>query len=182
MTLFNGTLRAFSLAILSAVMLALGIALLQWALDVGPWRELMPHYVCWQERTGLIWTTAVADCAIWVAYWSFPLQIAWLTRFGHLPFPGLMWMIGTFVMACGATHAMDLWTIWTPTYYAAAVVKMLTAIVSLTCVGVTAVGIGSLGRQRPETAARLRRLAERVREVDPDAAAILDQLARSFHA
>jgi signal transduction histidine kinase len=35
-------------------------------------------------------------------------------------------------MACGATHAMEVWTIWYPTYWVAGAIKLMTAIASVT--------------------------------------------------
>lgn len=152
----NGSLRLLSLAGVGAVLLAMAAAVLQWWTDVGPWRDLGPHRFCWQNRPVLVYGTAAADAVIWLAYWTIPLEVVWLTRRGHLPWPSVAYLLACFVMACGATHAMDLWTIWTPTYYAAVTVKALTAIVSLAFAAVVGAGVWRLKQDAAGLAERLR--------------------------
>src|SRR5207249_3450206 len=44
------------------------------------------------------------------------------------------WMFlafGLFIVACGGTHFMEVWTLWTPTYWLAGDVKALTALASV---------------------------------------------------
>lgn len=40
-------------------------------------------------------------------------------------------LFGTFILACGATHVLDVWTIWRPDYGVQAAGKMVTAIASV---------------------------------------------------
>ncbi|HYF09506.1 MAG TPA: PAS domain-containing sensor histidine kinase [Acetobacteraceae bacterium] len=40
-------------------------------------------------------------------------------------------MFGAFIVACGVTHAMEMWTLWYPVYWYAGVAKAFTAAVSL---------------------------------------------------
>src|SRR6185436_4955647 len=45
------------------------------------------------------------------------------------------WMFiafGVFILACGATHAMAIWTLWQPMYRLDGLVKAVTAIASVT--------------------------------------------------
>jgi two-component system cell cycle sensor histidine kinase/response regulator CckA len=49
-----------------------------------------------------------------------------------LPFAWIFWSFGVFILACGATYAVDLWSVWTPSYWAAGVLRALTAAASLT--------------------------------------------------
>ena len=39
---------------------------------------------------------------------------------------------GAFIIACGATHFMEVWTLWYPDYWLAGNIKMLTALASVT--------------------------------------------------
>lgn len=43
-------------------------------------------------------------------------------------------MFGIFIVACGTTHVLDIWTIWHPAYWLSGTLKAVTAIVSLTTV------------------------------------------------
>lgn len=40
-------------------------------------------------------------------------------------------LFGAFIIACGTTHLMEIWTLWHPTYWLSGVLKIITAIVSL---------------------------------------------------
>jgi len=48
-----------------------------------------------------------------------------------LPFGWVAWVFGAFIVACGLTHAMEMWTLWYPVYWYAGVAKAFTAAVSL---------------------------------------------------
>jgi PAS domain S-box-containing protein len=39
---------------------------------------------------------------------------------------------GAFIIACGATHFMEVWTLWTPVYWLSGAVKVVTALASAT--------------------------------------------------
>ncbi len=38
---------------------------------------------------------------------------------------------GIFIIACGCTHLVEIWTLWTPVYWFAGSVKVLTAVASV---------------------------------------------------
>jgi hypothetical protein len=40
-------------------------------------------------------------------------------------------MFGTFILACGTTHLMEVWNIWHGNYLIAGVIKAITAVVSV---------------------------------------------------
>ncbi|MEA5516157.1 PAS domain S-box protein [Nodularia sp. UHCC 0506] len=40
-------------------------------------------------------------------------------------------MFSTFIVACGTTHIMDVWTLWYPTYWLSGLIKAITAFVSV---------------------------------------------------
>jgi PAS domain S-box-containing protein len=44
-----------------------------------------------------------------------------------LPFNWMFLMFGAFILGCGTTHMMEVWTIWHGTYRLAGVIKLLTA-------------------------------------------------------
>jgi len=161
---------AVVVVVVSGVML---LAVGQWWFDVGPWRALTPHRFCWQNRPGLVWTTAAAHVTTWVAYWAFPLEIYWLTRRGHLPYPGLSYLLAAFVYACGAGHALDAWNIWTPTYYAAAVIHVVTALVSIAFSIIVAGVVWHLHRHALPYATELREAAALLAPTHPRLANVL---------
>lgn len=92
----------------------------------------MPHGHCYLWRPELVWLHAVSDALISLAYLSIPVTLVVLVRRRRdLPFMWLFLLFGAFVLACGATHAMDVWTLWTPTYWVAGGLKAATAVISV---------------------------------------------------
>ncbi|MEO6281335.1 PAS domain S-box protein [Roseateles sp.] len=92
----------------------------------------LPHGYCFQWSPGLLWTMVGADLAIALAYFSIPLLIlAYARQRPQLNFGGLAVLFGSFILACGATHVLDVWTIWRPDYGVQAAGKVVTAIASV---------------------------------------------------
>jgi signal transduction histidine kinase len=99
---------------------------------------LTPHGFCLLWEPGLIWTYALSDIGIGVAYSTIPLALAvFVRRRRDLVFRPLFWLFAAFIMLCGLSHWLDVLTLWVPAYGLEAIVKALTASVSL----VTAVGL-----------------------------------------
>lgn len=93
---------------------------------------LAPHGFCLLWDPALIWTHVVADALIGLSYYSIPVAMAvFLTRRQDLQFRGVAWLFVAFILACGTTHFLSIWTLWVPDYGLEAVVKMLTALVSV---------------------------------------------------
>jgi signal transduction histidine kinase len=92
-----------------------------------------PHGYCYLWKPGLIWLHVVSDVLIGLAY----VAIGWaLVHFvrrgrGELPFSGMFVAFGIFIAACGATHFVEVWTLWTPVYWFAGGVKVVTAAASV---------------------------------------------------
>jgi PAS domain S-box-containing protein len=92
----------------------------------------LPHGHCYLWRPGLVWLHVVSDALITLAYTSIPFTLLYFVRRRRdLPFHWMFLCFGTFIIACGATHALDIWTLWTPTYWLSGVVKAVTAAASV---------------------------------------------------
>jgi C4-dicarboxylate-specific signal transduction histidine kinase len=87
----------------------------------------MPHGHCYLWDPGLIWTMVVTDLLIGLAYVSISLSLYVLVRKIRLPFSFVFVAFGLFIGACGATHFMEILTLWTPVYWIQAIVKIVTA-------------------------------------------------------
>ncbi|MDP1618144.1 sensor histidine kinase [Phenylobacterium sp.] len=93
---------------------------------------LNPHGICLMWRPELIWTHAISDILIGVAYFSIPLALGvflWHRR--DVKFSWAIWMFVGFIMLCGVTHFMMVWTLWNPDYGIEALIKASTAAVSI---------------------------------------------------
>ncbi|HEY0526488.1 MAG TPA: PAS domain S-box protein [Stellaceae bacterium] len=94
--------------------------------------DLSPHGLCLLWRPELIWLHILSDSAIGLAYYSIPLALAYFVwKRPDVAFGWVFWMFGAFIVACGTTHWVEVWTLWHPDYTAQGLLKMATAIISV---------------------------------------------------
>ncbi|MFN6560346.1 MAG: ATP-binding protein [Nostoc sp. ChiSLP01] len=92
----------------------------------------IPHGHCYLWKTGLVWLHIIGDATIALAYYSIPfLLIYFISKRQDVPFNGVFVLFGTFIIACGTGHLMDIWTLWHPDYWISGCLKALTAIISI---------------------------------------------------
>ena len=92
---------------------------------------LTPHGFCLLWEPGLIWTYAVSDILIGLAYFSIPLALLVIAnRRRDLIFRPLFILFAAFILCCGTTHLLDVLTLWVPAYGVEGFVKAVTAVVS----------------------------------------------------
>src|SRR3954454_12439725 len=90
--------------------------------------SLSPHGICLLWRPELIWTHAISDAVIGLAYFSIPIALASLvSRRRDVAFTWVFWAFAFFILACGTTHFFSIWTLWFPDYGAEALIKAVTA-------------------------------------------------------
>jgi PAS domain S-box-containing protein len=95
--------------------------------------DFMPHGFCYSWNAGLVWLHVISDSLIALSYLSIPVTLVYFIRKRRdLPFNWMFVAFGVFILACGATHAMEVWTLWHATYWLSGAVKVVTAIASLT--------------------------------------------------
>lgn len=93
---------------------------------------LLPHGYCFSWDPGILWLLVISDGLIALAYFSIPVALwVFVQRRTDLQFKWIFLMFGTFIMACGITHVMDVWTIWQPDYWLDGAIRAGTAIVSI---------------------------------------------------
>ena len=101
----------------------------------------LPHGTCFTWTPGLLWTMVGADAVIAGAYLSIPLAIGrFMRQRADMPHRWLAGLFSAFILACGTTHLLDIWTVWQPDYAVLALGKLVTALISL----VTAVALWPL--------------------------------------
>ncbi len=92
----------------------------------------MPHGQCYLWQSDLIALHAIADSLIALSYLAIPLVILHFIRERKdVPFRPVFLMFGAFIIACGTTHALEVWVIWNPVYWLTGWVKVLTALISV---------------------------------------------------
>jgi PAS domain S-box-containing protein len=94
--------------------------------------DFMPHGFCYLWNPGLVWLHLVSDTLISISYLSIPITLIYFIRKRrNLPFHWMFGCFGMFIVACGATHIMEIWNIWHADYWLAGAVKAVTALASV---------------------------------------------------
>ena len=92
----------------------------------------MPHGMCFAWQRNVLLLHVVSDALIALAYFSIPpALIFFASKRRDLPFKWLFAMFGAFIIACGTTHLLAIWTIWHPDYWIDGTVKAGTAAISI---------------------------------------------------
>jgi PAS domain S-box-containing protein len=95
-----------------------------------------PHGICLLWEPELIWLHVVSDALIAAAYFSIPFALTILvTRRRNLQFGWVYWAFAVFIMACGLTHVLSIYTLWVPIYGIEGIVKAVTAVASVFTAG-----------------------------------------------
>jgi hypothetical protein len=93
--------------------------------------NFMPHAACLRTPS-LVWIHAAADGLISLAYFLIPVALLQLARRrSDVPFQWMLFLFAIFIVSCGATHVLDVITLWTPIYRFQALSKIVTAMASL---------------------------------------------------
>ncbi len=92
----------------------------------------IPHGHCYLWKPGLVWLHVMSDALIAIAYYSIPITLVYFVRKrDDLPFNWIFLLFGAFIVACGTTHILEIWTLWHPTYWLSGFIKAITALVSV---------------------------------------------------
>ncbi len=129
----KGTPRLYSALLGTAVavgLLTIGLA----EVSKGGDGTFMPHATCYMWNKPLIALHVTSDLLIGLSYFAISSTLAFLVASArrHIPFHSMVLAFGLFIIACGSTHFMEVWTVWSPHYWLAGVVKLVTAVASLT--------------------------------------------------
>jgi two-component system, NtrC family, sensor kinase len=94
--------------------------------------SFIPHGHCYLWKPWLLWMHIASDSLIALVYYSIPITLVYFVKKREdLPFKWIILLFGAFIVSCGTTHLMDVWTLWHPTYWVSAFLKVITALISL---------------------------------------------------
>jgi signal transduction histidine kinase len=116
------------------VVLILLLTFPQWWSSLLAVNGFIPHGHCYLWKPGLVWLHVASDSLIALSYVAISATLAYLvykTR-QEIPFHWMFLAFGSFIVACGSTHFMEVWTLWHPTYWLSGALKVITAIASVT--------------------------------------------------
>src|SRR6267154_4592007 len=95
-------------------------------------QDYMPHGMCFLWQPELIALHVVSDSLIALAYYSIPIALIYFVlKRTDLAFPSIFVLTGLFILACGTTHIMGVWTLWFPGYRLDGGIKAVTALLSI---------------------------------------------------
>lgn len=94
--------------------------------------SFLPHGYCLLWRPDLVAMHVVSDGIIALAYFSIPAAIfAFVRRRPDFRQHRIATLFILFIVLCGVTHLVGVWTLWQPVYGLQGLIKALTAAVSL---------------------------------------------------
>ena len=94
--------------------------------------RFMPHGSCYLWLPSLVWLHIISDAVIALAYFSIPFALLYFVhKRTDLAYRWVFVLFGIFILLCGTTHLMAIWTIWHPDYWLDGMIKFATALISL---------------------------------------------------
>ncbi|MEB3886800.1 methyl-accepting chemotaxis protein [Lyngbya sp. CCY1209] len=92
----------------------------------------IPHGHCYLWKTPLVALHVISDGLIALAYFSIPLLLIYFVwKRKDLSFGGILLLFGAFIISCGLTHLMSIWTLWHPDYWVSGTIKASCALISV---------------------------------------------------
>lgn len=92
----------------------------------------MPHGHCYLWSPGMVWLQVLSNAAIGLSYISISCTLHYLVRHvKDVPFSWMYLAFGVFIITCGATHLLDVATVWHPVYWLDGGVRAVTAVASV---------------------------------------------------
>lgn len=81
----------------------------------------------------LLWTHVVTNLLIGIAYMTIPVTLVYVARKAgkKIPFTWVFFAFGMFIVGCGLTHFMAVWTTWVPLYWLAQIINYATVVLSI---------------------------------------------------
>lgn len=96
--------------------------------------QFMPHATCYLRNPQIILLHVSSDLLIGLAYVSISTTLGYLVYKASkdIPFHWMFLAFGLFIITCGFTHFMEVWTVWQAVYWLAGYVKLICAAASVT--------------------------------------------------
>jgi hypothetical protein len=103
-----------------------------WLRNLFRTADLTPHGFASSGDPGCSGLQVVPDALIGLFYYSIPFALAYfVSKRRDIAFGWIFWMFAAFILGCGTTHFVEIWTLWYPDYVTQGLVKVATAAISV---------------------------------------------------
>ena len=94
--------------------------------------DFMPHGHCYLWDPAILWSHAISDGIIALAYCSIPISLIYIfRRRADFKYIWMMILFAVFIFGCGLTHVFDVINIWEPYYRVDSIIRGITALASI---------------------------------------------------
>ncbi len=94
--------------------------------------RFMPHGHCYFWEPFVLWSYAISDSIIAIAYFSIPLALLYIyLKRKDFTYVWIMVLFAIFIAGCGITHVFDVVNIWKPLYNLDVIARIITAMASI---------------------------------------------------
>ncbi len=91
----------------------------------------MPHGHCYLWKPEILWLHVGSDALVALSYFTIPVCLVLVVkRRNGLRFRGVFWLFSLFILFCGLSHLLEIYSVWHGAYRLTGTVKLLTAIAS----------------------------------------------------
>lgn len=97
----------------------------------------MPHGQCFYWRADLLALHIIGDGVTALSYYAIPAALIAFVyqrskKHHDVRFGWIFLLFAGFILACGTTHLLGVWTLWVPQYWLSGTAKLITAGISAT--------------------------------------------------
>src|SRR6476469_7205415 len=93
--------------------------------------SFIPHGYCYLWKSELLSLHIVSDLSIALAYYSILIALLYFIRQRQdVPFRWMFLLFAAFMISCGTSHLMEVWTLWHPAYWLSGFIKAIAAFMS----------------------------------------------------
>lgn len=94
--------------------------------------QFIPHGHCYLWKHNLVGLHLISDLLIALAYYSIPFSLLYFVyKKECFQYSQILLLFAAFILSCGTSHVMEIWTLWHPTYWISGVIKAITALISV---------------------------------------------------
>lgn len=137
-----------------------------------------PRWFCGEWSSFHGWLYIASDIAIWLAYFIIPaIIIFFIQKRQNIPFLPVFWLFGAFIILCGSTHLIDAIIFWWPAYRLSALLRLLTALVSMATAFALIRELPKLIELKPEDELKTYELEKQLKKYESEILDLKRQLA-----